>query len=192
MNLYLGLLASLVPAVITKASLTVDPDATLTPSSLDVAYRCASSAEPIAGRRIPTALDCLNVLTFVLATTPNHKQPTKWSRHPDPGHIMLPYRRSSGTCQFLVRLTTTVPSSSIETASFDQVVAAALRIIEVCILIGRADERPPGGVGLGGMGGLLDIVIWGAPDNPGNEGVLSNETVALNGSAAWIDRVAQS
>ena len=190
MNLYLLLsLASLAFAINTKPSQNAEP-LLLSPSN--VAYRCASSDEPIAGRRVPTALDCLNVLTFVLATTPNHDQPTEWSRVSGSGRTKLPYRRNSGTCQFLVRLTTTVPSSIIETASFDQIIAAALRIIEVCILNGRPDLKPSGGVGLGGRSGHLDIVVWGAPVTYGNEEVLSNETAILNGSDASFNPIFQS
>ena len=189
MNLYLLLsLASLAFAINTKPSQNGEPSSPLLPSPLDVAYRCASSDEPIAGRRVPTALDCLNVLTFVLATTPNHDQPTDWSRVSGSHRTKLPYRRNSGTCQFLVRLTTTVSSAIVETASFDQVISAALRIIEVCILNGRPDVKPSGGVGLGGRNGYLDIVVWGAPVD-GHEGTLSNETAILNGSGASFNQI---
>lgn len=193
MNLYLLLLpASLAFAINTTLSPNSEPSSPLPLSPLEVAYRCASSEEPIVGRRIPTALDCLNVLTYILATTPNHDRPTHWSRALTPDSTKLPYRRNSGTCQFLVRLTTTVPSSMIETASFDQVIAAALRIVEVCILSGRADVRPSGGVGLGGRSGHLDIVIWGAPVSDGHQGYLSNETAALNGFDASLNPIFQS
>ena len=190
MNLYLlSSLASLAFAINIKPSQNAEPSSPLLLSPFDVAYRCASSDEPIAGRRVPTALDCLNVLTFVLATTPNHDQPTEWSRVPGSGRTKLPYRRNSGTCQFLVRLTTTVPSSITETASFDQIIAAAMRIIEVCILNCRADLKPSGGVGLGGRSGHLDIVVWGAPVTYDDEGVLSNETAILNGSDASFNPI---
>ena len=193
MNIYLLLLPpSLVFAITTTLSPNAEPSSPLPLSPLNVAYRCASSEEPIAGRLTPTALDCLNVLTFVLATTPNHERPTSWSRIPAPGRTKLPYRRNSGTCQFLVRLTTTVPSSIVETASFNQVIAAALRIVEVCILNGRADVQPTGGVSLGGRSGHLDIVVWGAPDDHGHAGLLSNETAVLNGSEASFNPIFQS
>ena len=194
MNLYLLLLpASLAFAInTTLLSPNSEPSSPLPLSPLNVAYRCASSEEPIVGRRIPTALDCLNVLTFILATTPNHDQPTQWSRAPTSDSTRLPYRRNSGSCQFLVRLTTTVPSSMIEIASFDQLIAAALRIIEVCILNIRADVRPSGGVGLGGRSGHLDIVVWGAPVTDGHGGYLNNETAALNGSDASFNPILQS
>ena len=194
MNLYLllSLPPSLAFAINTILSPNGKPSSPLPLSSLDIAYRCASSEEPVFGRRIPTALDCLNVFTFILATTPNHDQPTQWSQAPASGRTKLPYRRSSGTCQFLVRLTSTVPSSIIETASFDQVIAAALRIVEVCILNGRADVQTSGGVGLGGRNGHLDIVVWGAPVAHGHEGLLSNETAVLNGSEASFNPIFQS
>ena len=192
MNLCLLLLASLASAINTESSFNAEPGSLLPRSPLDVTYRCASSEEPIAGRQIPTALDCLNVLTFILATTPNHDQPTYWSRNAASRHTKLPYRRNSGSCQFLVRLTTTVPPTIIETASFDQVIAAALRIVEVCILSGRADVKPSGGVGLGGMNGHLDIVVWGAPVSSGHEGSLSNKTAVLNGSDASFNPIFQA
>ena len=192
MNLCLLLLASLASAINTESFSDIEPSSPLPLSPLSVAYRCASSEEPIAGRRIPTALDCLNVLTFVLATTPNHDQPTQWGRTPSSGQTKLPYRRNSGTCQFLVRLTTTVPSSITETASFDQVISAALRIIEVCILNGRTDVKSSGGVGLGGRDGHLDIVVWGAPATLGHEGFFSNETAILNGSGTSFNPRYQS
>ena len=193
MNLYLLLLpASIAFAINTTLFPNSEPSSPLVLSPLEVAYRCASSDEPIVGRRIPTALDCLNVLTYILATTPNHDQPTQWSRAPSSESTKLPYRRNSGSCQFLVRLTTTVPSSMIEIASFDQVIAAALRIVEVCILNSRADVRSSGGVGLGGRSGHLDIVVWGAPATHGQEGYLSNQTAVLNGSDASFNPISQS
>ena len=184
--------ASLAFAINTTLSPIVESRSPLNLPPLEVAYRCASSEEPVAGRRIPTALDCLNVLTFVLATTPNHDQPTQWSRTAGSGHTKVPYRRNSGTCQFLVRLTTAVSSSVIEIASFDHVIAAALRIVEVCILSGRADVTQSGGVGLGGRSGHLDIVIWGAPVLHVDEGILSNDTAILNGSRASFNPIFQS
>ena len=192
MNLCLLLLTSLAYAINTESSPNGEPGSLLAPSPLNVTYRCASSEDPIAGRQVPTALDCLNVLTFILATTPNHDRPTHWSRTPASRHTKLPYRRNSGSCQFLVRLTTTVPPTLIEIASFDQVIAAALRIVEVCILSGRADLKPSGGVGLGGRNGHLDIVVWGAPVPRGHEGSLSNETAVLNQSDASFNLTFQS
>lgn len=79
MNLYLLLLASLAFANITSSTL-LNPNTTLFLPALDLAYRCASSAKPDPGRLMPSALDCLNVLTCVLATTPNHDRPIQWSK----------------------------------------------------------------------------------------------------------------
>ena len=192
MNLWLLLLpASLAFAINTILSPNGVPSSPPTLSPLNASYRCASAEQPIAGRQVPTALDCLNILTFVLATTPNHDQPTQWSRRLDSGHTKLPYRRNSGTCQFLVRLTTTVPSSMIEVASFDQVIAAALRIVEVCILSGRTDVKPSGGVALAGTSGHLDIVVWGSPVTQGHERLLNNDTAKLNGSVAASNPIFQ-
>ena len=192
MNLCLLLLMSLASTINTESSPIVEPSSPLPLSPSNAAYRCAYSEPPIAGRQVPTALDCLNVLTFVLATTPNHDQPTEWSRGPSSSHTTLPYHRNIYNSQFHVTLTKTVSSSITETASFDQVIAAALRIIEECILNGRTDVQPSGGVGLGGRSGHLDIVVWGAPVTHGLEGVLSNETARSNGSGASFNPIYQS
>lgn len=197
MNLYLILLALLTSAINTTPSFLssgIDPNTPLPSSSLNVAYRCASSAKLDPGRQTPSALDCLNVLTFILATTPNHDRPTQWSRNPASGHIMLPYRRSSASCQLLVRLTTTVaPAPTIETATFDQVIGASMRIVEVCLLNSRPDTEHWGGAALAGLSSYLDVVVWGAPEPGGDEAILSNETVSLNnGSGAWVTGVSQA
>ena len=63
-----------------------------------------------------------------------------------------------------------------------------MRIVEVCLLGARPDVDHSGGVAVAGLGGHLDIVVWGAPDVGGDEGVLSNVTAALNGSAVWVDQ----
>ena len=86
------LLILLTAAVKTTSSiLPVDTDSNTTlPLPLDVAYRCASPTQHDPGRQIPSGLDCLNVLTFMLATTPYHDLPTEWSRNPASGQISLP------------------------------------------------------------------------------------------------------
>lgn len=196
MNFYLLLLAALTSATNTTPSLlspgVVDPNTTLPLSSLDVAYRCASPARHDPGRVMPSALDCLNILTFILATTPNHNRPTQWSRFPGSDHTILPYRRFSGTCQLVVRLTPVHPAPTVETATFDHVIGAAMRIIEVCFLNSRPDTEHWGGTAVVGSSKYLDVVVWGAPDSGGNEALLNNETVALNGSGAWIPRLSQT
>ena len=183
------MLATLASAVNTKASLFpsgVNANTTLSLPFLDFAYRCASTEQHEPGRRTPSALDCLNVLTFILATTPNHDLPTQWSRNPASGQNLLPYRRSSGSCQLFVQLTEKRPAPTIETASFDQVIAAAMRITEVCILNSRPGVEHWGGAALVGSSRYLDVIIWGTPMSGGNEGALSNETVELYESGELV------
>ncbi|KAL9066008.1 MAG: hypothetical protein Q9161_007859 [Pseudevernia consocians] len=189
MNVYLLLLAFFTSAINTTPSLLspdVYPNTTQPLYSFGIAYRCASPAQHDPGRRMPSALDCLNVLTYVLATTPNHDRPTQWSRGAGSGQTMLPYRRSSGSCQLLVRLTPAEPAVVIETATFDQVIGAAMRITEVCLLNSRPDVEHWGGAALAGLGSYLDVIIWGSPQSGGSEAGLGNETVALDESGAWI------
>ncbi|CAF9938311.1 hypothetical protein IMSHALPRED_000756 [Imshaugia aleurites] len=138
---------------------------------------------------MPSALDCLNVLTFILATTPDHNQPTRWSRNPHLGNIILPYHRVSGSCQLVVRLTTAVPVPAVETAAFDQVIGAAMRVIEVCLLNGRPDVEHVGGAALTGLGRHLDVIVWGTSEPAGGEDLLSNGTLTLNGSDVWVDQI---
>lgn len=187
MNFCLLLLASLTSVTHTASLPSIQSNATLPSSSLGIAYRCASSTQRDVGFLMPSALNCLNVLTYILATTPNHDQPTIWSSDPGPYQTTLPYRRTSGNCQLYVRLTArSEPRPHTEIASFDQVVGASMRIIEVCLLNGRTDV---GGVALVGMGANLDVVVWGSPVTRGDEEVPSNRTVALIGSG---DRISQS
>lgn len=189
MNLYLLLLASLtapINAAPTLPSPGVDSNITLPLPSLGVAYRCASPAQRDPGRQMPSALDCLNVLTFILATTSNHNRPTQWSVIPGPDHTRLPYRRSSGTCQLLVRLTPMIiPAPTTEIATFDEVIGAAMRIIEVCLLNSNPDVEYWGGAALAGLNKYLDIVVWGSP-SPGDN------SAALNESGAWVTQISQT
>ena len=192
MNLCLLLLASLASAITTSPSSGTDSSLNLTPPPLGMTYRCPPPDQLPAGLQLPTALDCLNVLTYILATTPNHNQPTRWTRTPGTKHTLLPYRRESGTCQLVVRLASSASKATIETASFDQVVGAAMRIIEVCLLNGGRDVERWGGVAVAGLGNRLDVVIIGAPVAGGTEGTLSNRTAVLNVSDAWIHQSARS
>ncbi len=107
---------------------------------------------------------------------------------------MLPYRRVSGNCQLLVRLHTSAPLQTVETATVDQIVGAAMRVIEVCILKGRPGVEQPGGVAVAGLSGQLDVVIWGAAESEGGVGGggVGNGTVALNGSGGVNDLVSGS
>ena len=192
MNLYILLLASLASALTTPPSSGTDSSLNLTPAPLGMAYRCPPPDQLPAGHQLPTALDCLNVLTYILATTPNHNRPTKWARTPNHKQTLLPYRRSSGTCQLVVRLASSAAKATIETASFDQVVGAAMRIVEVCLLNDGRDSERWGGVAVAGMGNRLDVVVIGAPVSGGNEGILSNGTTVLNSSDARVDQSSQA
>ena len=195
MNLYLLLLVTLTAAINTAPSFPspcADPNTTQPLPSLGIKYRCAPRSERDPSRHVPTALDCLNVLTFVLITTPNHDEPTQWSANSHLGHIMLPYIRNSGTCQLLVRLTEVAPALTTETAAFDQVIAAALRIIEVCLLNSRPDVAHCGGAALAGQRNYLDVIMWGTPKYGGNEAELTNQTISLNGSGAWVSDISQT
>ena len=192
MNLCLLFLASLALTANTASSSAINPNTSLPLSSFAVDHRCASPAPPIAGRRTPTALDCLNVLTFILATTPNHNQPTKWSQLPGHDHITLPYRRSSGTCELLVRLNKHAPPSAIDISSVDHVVGNSMRLIEVCLLYGKPDVEQSGGRASAGAYRYMDVVIWGAPDSGGNGGALSNRTGTLAGPGPLLTEISQA
>lgn len=190
MKLCLPFLASLVLTPNMASCLSINPNISLPLSSL--AYSCASPIKPIDGRQTPAALDCLNVLTFILVTTPNHNRPAKWSQLPGPDRMMLPYRRNSGSCQLLVRISADAPPSAMETASVDHVVGAAMRLIEVCLLYGEPDVEQIGGFALAGLNEYLDVVIWGAPNSDGNEGASSDGTLTLTGPGALLTEVLQA
>ena len=176
-------LASLTYASDASTSLlspTINPNETLPLSSLGRSHRCASTTELEPGRHSPTALDCLNILTFILATTADHNQPREWSRIVSPGRTTLPYSRDSGTCKLLVQLEPAIGPTTIETATFDDVVGAAMRVIEVCLLGSRPGDEPSGGVAVAGTRNYLDVIIFGAWRNV-EEGTVgsSNGTDAL-------------
>ena len=183
MIIHFLLLASLIYTSDASTSLhspTVNPNEAPPPSLSDISYTCAPRiVRP--GYQTATALDCLNLLTFILTTTPNHNQPTEWSRP-----ARSTYDRSSGTCSLAVRLESTVSSTAVETASFDEVVASAMRLIEVCLLNG--DSRPAGeqrgGVATAGSRKLLRVVICGTREAKGVTADSGNGTVAINGSGA--------
>ena len=184
------LLAWLTYASDTSTSLllpTIDPNDTLPLSSLGSTYRCAPTPEREPGRNTPTALDCLNILTFILATTPDHDQPREWSRIASPVRTLLPYTRHSGTCKLLVQLTSATGRTTIETATFDEVIGAAMRLIEVCLLGSRPGEEPWGGVAVTGSRNFLDVIIFGTALPVGIEGAtvgLRNGTDALKQSGS--------
>ena len=190
------LLASLTYAIdapTSLLSLTINPNDTLPLSSVGASYKCAPTPEREPGRNTPTALDCLNILTFILATTPDHSQSREWSRIASPGRTLLPYSRNSGTCKLLVQLTTATGRTTIETATVDDVIAAAMRLIEVCLLGSRPGEEPWGGVAVTGSRNFLDVIIYGTPQLGVVEGVTvgsRNGTDALkqSGSVAEGDQ----
>ena len=163
----------------------INPNDTLPLSSLGTSYRCAPTPEREPGRNTPTALDCLNILTYILATTPDHDQPREWSRIASPVRTLLPYTRKSGTCKLLVQLTTATGRTTIETATFDEVIGAAMRLIEVCLLGSRPGEEPWGGVAVTGSRHFLDVIIFGTPQS----GVIEGATV---GSRNGTDALKQS
>ena len=70
-----------------------------------------------------------------------------------------------------------------------------MRIVEVCLLNSRPGVEHWGGAALAGLGKYLDVLVWGAPEPGGGGGdelILGNETVALNGSGMWFNGVAQA
>ena len=186
MIIHFLLLASLIYTGHASTSLlspAVNPNEAPPPSLLGISYQCAPGIVRV-GYQTATALDCLNLITFILATTPNHNQPTEWSRPTNPT-----YDRSSGTCSLAVRLDITASSTAVEMASFDEVVAAAMRLIEVCVL--KGDSRPAGqqrgGVATAGASGLLRVIVCGTRETGAVEGVTANSgnmTAAMNGSGA--------
>ena len=186
MIIHFLLLASLIHTGDASTSLlfpAFNPNESPPPSLEGSPYQCSSRfVRP--GYQVATALDCLNVLTFILATTPNHNQPTEWSR---PAHSI--YDRSSGTCSLAVRFKTAKGSTTVETASFDEIIAAAMRLVEVCLL--NSDSRPAGeergGVATAGSRNLLQVIIYGAREAGAVDGATAdsgNGTVASKGSEA--------
>ena len=83
---------------------------------------------------------------------------------------MLPYSRNTGTCKLLVQLTTTTGPTTVETATFDEVIGAAMRLIEICILSIRLGHEPWGGVAVAGSRNFLDVIIFGARESGASEG----------------------
>ncbi|KAM0796839.1 hypothetical protein BDR22DRAFT_892779 [Usnea florida] len=187
------LLASLTYAIDAPTSLlfpTINPNDTLPLSSLGRSYRCASTSERDPGRNVPAALDCLNILTFILATTPDHHQQRDWSRVSSPMRTLLPYSRISGTCKLLVQLATSAGRQTIERASVDDVIGAAMRLVEVCLLGSRSLEEPWGGVAVTGSRNLLDVIIIGTPQSGGIEGATvgsGNGTDTLKRSGSVVE-----
>ena len=105
---------------------------------------------------------------------------------------MLPYRRNSGSCQLFVRLTSVVPAPVVETATFDQIVGAAMRITESCLLNSRPDVQHWGGAALAGLRQHLDVVLFGTPTPGGSKADPGNETVALSDSGKWVNGLSQT
>lgn len=85
-----------------------------------------------------------------------------------------------------------MPAPAVETATFDQIVGAAMRITESCLLDSRPDVEHWGGAALAGLGKHLDVVLWGALMPDGSEAVPGNETAVLNDSGKWVNGVSQT
>ena len=122
MVIHLLLLASLIYTGDASTSLlfpVVNTNESPPASLLGFSYECAPRIVR-TGYQIATAVDCLSLLTFILATTPNPNQPIEWSR---PAHPI--FHRSSGTCSLTARLR--LGSTEVEMASFNEIIAAARR-----------------------------------------------------------------
>ena len=193
MNIRLLLLASLTSAITPPPPfLDLNANVSLPPPQLGVQYRCATPSERKLDTQVPSALDCLNLMTFILATTPDHDKLMTWTRTPQAGEVMLPYQRDTGSCLLWVQLARANPQPKFERATFDEMIAAALRVLEICML-----EYVPGAVKLGGLAqtgssGDLLVMIAGTKGIRDGDGESRNETSILNPSEAGVDRLLQS
>jgi len=152
---------------------------------------CAGSQAVERGN--PRPVDCLNLATFILATTADRSRPIQFSGHPSEGQIELPYTRSSGTCELFVIIANTDPYPGVPvTSSFDEVLSGMLDIVGVCLLNNIPEAVNFGGVTEAGVSGRLTIGICGLRRTGGNGGLQGNKTLDLGDIDLWMQSITQS
>lgn len=97
--------------------------------------------EEIFNRRYVTAIDCLNLFTYILATEDHITQQTFFRRPVEPGAPRPPsYQRQAGSCELTVSLTGDPTISNSATSSIDYIMRMALIILGQCFLDNRPDS----------------------------------------------------
>lgn len=158
-----------------------------TPLHVSSETYCAPPQDPhtfIA--RHPVALDCLNLATFILATTPNHADPIQLSNGATAGQVKTPWFRTSGTCVI------TVVSTGPDTTSFDEILRIVLELVGNCFLDNRPLEEHWGGNARFGVNDRLSMLLSGTLKVGEAEGGLGNVTLALDDFGSLVQDLAQS
>jgi len=151
---------------------------------------CARNAAVDRGNPRPT--DCLNLATFILATTSDRSQHFQFSRHPSEGQMKLPYTRGSGTCVLSVIITTTDPTPDVlVTSSFDDTLRNVLDVVGVWLLNNSPEAENFGGVAKVGVGDRLTVGIYGTRTIGGNGETQGNEILNLVEIDLWMQSISQ-
>ena len=155
------------------------------------ATRCVPTpSEPyIAHFHNPSALDCLNVAAFILATTPNHADPIRISDDATVGQIQMPWFRESGTCQIKLEIAGT---KRLYTSSFDEILRIMLGVVGTCLLNNRPLAEQWGGSATFGFNSNLALLLSGTQKVGEAGGALGNETLASGDFGALVEDLAQS
>ena len=144
-------------------------------------YQLSCAEGPVNHRRNVRAIDCLNLFTYILATTTDHTAPITYGLDPDQKSSAIVFKRESGTCGFFVGIGSSkmqaVPPP--ETTTLDVVLGVALYLVAHCLLDGKPDSTHWAGVGKWSPSSNVKISVAGLRPSGYNGGDM-NETLFLN------------
>ncbi len=142
-------------------------------------------------RRNPLAVDCLNVVTFVLVTNPFHADPVQVLVDATVGQIKTPWSRISGTCEIELVLTPR-GTKGPDTTSFDEIVRIVLELVGKCLLNNKPLAEQWGGTARFGVNGNIRMLLSGTRRVRKTGRVPGNETLALGEFDSLFGDLAQS
>ena len=141
------------------------------------------------------AIDCLNLFTFILATT-DHTEIMAFELSPDQSPGSKLFSRTTGTCEFFVVFGSYSRKARPvrEFHTLDEILAVGLGVIGLCLLDSRPDSTHWAGVGKINPMSKLRIGVAGLlPTESGLNGPEVNDTISLGaGTEQWLDDVLES
>ena len=164
-------------------------------SSLSATPQPRCAIEPRAHGGNVRALDCLNVYTYILATTANRIQPMRYAGSPLARRSTV-YSRQSGTCEFVVSLWDRDSAKPPylppppEIATLDEMLGRGLYVVSQCLMDSRPESTHFGGIVRLKTGSNLWIAMGSVALRDGGGG---NGTMSLDEgmSDQWLDAISE-
>jgi len=171
----------------------LSPSTNVSNPSLSVPLGVNCATRSVDERANVHAIDCLNLFTFILATT-HHTAPMTFTLTPAQLPGAKVFSRTAGTCEFFVvlgngRRPVRPPA---ETFSLDVVLGIGLGIVAYCLLDGQPEYTHWAGVAKVSAVSKLRIGVAGLLSVEGNSGS-GNGSIELGaGMEGWLDEVSES